>query len=306
MALRAGRSDARGPGAARRAEALTAYLFLLPNIIGFLVFTLIAVLASLFLAFTEYDILSPPRFIGLENFRKLLLADQTFRIVLRNTVLFTIASVLGSMVLSLGVALALNRALRGVVLFRTAYYLPVVTSSVAVAVIWTWFFNPDFGPLNYYLRLLGWHQPPHWLGSPQWALPAVILVAIWRSVGYDMILWLAGLQAIPQHLYEAAAIDGAGAWARFWAITVPLLTPTTFFVLVVSLIRAFQVFDTVVILTNGGPADASRTMVLYIYNQGFEFLRMGYGAAIAWVLFLLIFAVTLVQWRLQGRWVVYD
>jgi multiple sugar transport system permease protein len=181
----------------------------------------------------------------------------------------------------------------------------VVTSSVAVAVVWTWFYNPDFGPLNYYLSVLG-IRPPPWLGSPQWALPAVIIVSVWKSIGYDMIIWLAGLQGIPQHLYEAAAIDGAGRWRRFTTITLPLLTPTTFFVLVISLIRAFQVFDIVQVMTDGGPADATRTMVLFIYDQGFRYLKMGYGAAVAWTLFVIVFAVTMVQWRVQKRWVHYD
>jgi multiple sugar transport system permease protein len=225
--------------------------------------------------------------------------------VLWNTTAFTVVSVAGSMVISLGVALAMNAALRAIVIFRTAYYLPVVTSSVAVAVVWTWFYNPDFGPLNYYLAAVGF-RPPQWLGSPQWALPAVIIVSVWKAIGYDMIIWLSGLQGIPQHLYEAAAIDGAGRWRRFTAITLPLLTPTTFFVLVISLIRAFQVFDVVQVMTDGGPADHTRTMVLFIYDQGFKYLKMGYAAAVAWTLFVIVFIVTIVQWRVQGRWVHYE
>jgi multiple sugar transport system permease protein len=289
----------------RRDEARTAYLFLLPNILGFLIFTALAVVASAGIALTDWDLLSPPELVGFKNFVRLLTRDETFFMVLRNTVVFTAVSVVATMVLSLLVALAMNQALRGIVLFRTAYYLPVVTSSVAVAVVWTWFYNPDFGPLNYYLSRLGAPAPP-WLGSPEWALPAVIIVAVWKTIGYDMILWLAGLQGIPTHLYEAAAIDGAGRWRRFTAITLPLLTPTTFFVLVISLIHAFQVFDTVQVMTGGGPADASRTMVVFIYDQGFRFLKMGYAAAVAWFLFVFIFLVTLAQWRLQRRWVSYD
>jgi multiple sugar transport system permease protein len=269
------------------------------------VFTALAVVASAGIALTDWDLLSPPEFVGFKNFVRLLTRDDTYFKVLRNTLVFTVSSVSATMVLSLLVALAMNAALRGIVIFRTAYYLPVVTSSVAVAVVWTWFYNPDFGPLNYYLAAVGL-KPPPWLGSPDWALPAVIIVAIWKSVGYDMILWLAGLQGIPQHLYEAAAIDGAGRWRRFTAITLPLLTPTTFFVLVISLIQAFQVFDTVQVMTGGGPADASRTMVVYIYDQGFRFLKMGYAAAVAWMLFLFIFLITIVQWRLQKQWVSYD
>lgn len=292
-------------GSLRRGETVAAYLFLLPNIVGFLVFTLLAVIASAGIALTNWDIISMPDFVGLRNFERLLTIDDSFRKVLWNTTVFTIASVVGSMVISLGVALAMNAALRGIVIFRTAYYLPVVTSSVAVAVVWTWFYNPDFGPLNYYLSALGF-KPPQWLGSPEWALGAVVIVAVWKAIGYDMILWLAGLQGIPQHLYEAAAIDGAGRWRRFTGITLPLLTPTTFFVLVISLIRAFQVFDIVQVMTDGGPADATRTMVLYIYDQGFRYLKMGYAAAVAWTLFVIIFLITVVQWRTQARWVNYD
>ena len=187
----------------RRDETRTAYLFLLPNILGFLIFTALAVVASAGIALTDWDLLSPPEFVGFKNFVRLLTRDETFVTVLRNTLVFTAASVVATMALSLLVALAMNQALRGIVVFRTAYYLPVVTSSVAVAVVWTWFYNPDFGPLNYYLGRLG-VRAPAWLGSPEWALPAVIIVAVWKTIGYDMILWLAGLQGIPPHLYEAA------------------------------------------------------------------------------------------------------
>jgi multiple sugar transport system permease protein len=292
-------------GSLRRGEAVAAYLFLLPNIVGFLVFTLLAVVASAAIALTNWDIISTPDFVGLRNFERLLTVDDSFRKVLRNTTIFTVASVAGSMLLSLGVALAMNAALRGIVIFRTAYYLPVVTSSVAVAVVWTWFYNPDFGPLNYYLSAIGF-RPPQWLGSPEWALPAVIIVSVWKAIGYDMIIWLSGLQGIPQHLYEAASIDGATRWRRFTSITLPLLTPTTFFVLVISLIRAFQVFDVVQVMTDGGPADATRTMVLFIYDQGFKYLKMGYAASVAWALFVIVFVVTIVQWRVQARWVHYE
>lgn len=247
----------------------------------------------------------PPEFVGLRNFVNLLANDDAFMTVLRNTATFTVVSVAATMVLSLLVALAMNQALRGIVLFRTAYYLPVVTSSVAVAVVWSWFYNPDFGPLSYYLGAVG-IRAPLWLGSPDWSLWAVILVAVWKSIGYQMILWLAGLQGIAQHLYEAASIDGAGRWRRFTGITLPLLTPTTFFVLVISLINAFQVFDLVQVMTGGGPADSSRTMVVFIYNQGFQFLKMGYAAAVAWTLFVIIFLITLIQWRVQKRWVNYE
>ncbi len=293
-------------GSMARREAIAAYLFLLPNIIGFLIFTAIAVTASLVISLTNWDLLSPPRFIGLANYVKLFTNDPTFGKVLVNTIAFTAGSVPLATAIGLGLALVMNQPLRGVVLYRALYFLPVVTSMVVVALIWRWLYNPDFGVVNYALGALGVRQPPNWLTSPAWAMPAVILMAVWKQVGYTMVIYLAGLQAIPGHLYEAASIDGAGGWQRFRHITLPMLTPTTFFVLIISVINSFQVFDAVLVLTGGGPADATRTLVVYIYDQAFTYLQMGYGAAIAWVLCLIIFVITVIQWRLQGRWVYYD
>ena len=288
-------------GSMARREAIAGYLFLLPNIIGFLIFTAIAVTASLVISLTNWDLLSPPRFIGLANYVKLFTNDPTFGKVLVNTIVFTAGSVPLATAIGLGLALVMNQPLRGVVLFRALYFLPVVTSMVVVALIWRWLYNPDFGVVNYALGALGVRQPPNWLTSPAWAMPAVILMAVWKQVGYTMVIYLAGLQAIPGHLYEAASIDGAGGWQRFRHITLPMLTPTTFFVLIISVINSFQVFDAVLVLTGGGPADATRTLVVYIYDQAFNYLQMGYGAHIAWVLCLIIFVITLIQWRLQGR-----
>lgn len=296
----------RAGGSLARREAAAAWLFLLPNLIGVGVFTVLAIVASAAISLTDWDLLSPPGFVGLANYRELLGNDPMFRTVLLNTAWFTVVSVPLAMILALLLALALNQGIRAIPLFRAAYFLPVVTATVVVALVWRWFFNPDFGLLNDILYRLGVANPPNWLGSREWAMPAVIIVAVWKQVGYNMVIFLAGLQAIPRTLHEAAAIDGASRSQRFWHVTLPLLTPTTFFVLVVSVINSLQVFDAVLVLTDGGPANATRTIVYQIWEEAFVFLKMGYAAAVAWLLFLLIFLFTLLQWKLQGRWVHYE
>lgn len=296
----------KGRGALARRETIAGYLFLLPNVIGFLIFTALAVVASAALSLTSWDLLSSPEFIGLDNYVTLFTNDPLFRTVLWNTFYFTVVSVPVSTVLALALALTFNTGLRAVPLYRAAYFLPVITATVVVALIWRWFYNPDFGILNYVLYELGVESPPNWLSSRKWAMPSVIILSIWKQVGYSMVIFLAGLQSIPPTLYEAASIDGAGPWQRFRNITLPLLTPTTFFVLVISIINALQVFDAVLVLTDGGPANATRTMVYHIWQQGFVFLEMGYAAAVAWILFFFVFLVTVLQWKLQSRWVHYE
>lgn len=289
-----------------RREAIAGYLFLLPNMIGFVIFTALAVVASAVLSFTEWDLLTDPKWVGLDNYVTLITNDPLFHQVLWNTLYFTAVSVPASTIIALGLALLLNTGLRAVPLFRVAYFLPVITATVVVAMIWRWFYNPDFGVLNYVLWKLGVDIPPNWLSDRAWAMPAIIIMAVWKQVGYNMVIFLAGLQAIPVSLYEAASIDGAGRWQKFKSITLPMLTPTTFFVLVITIIGSLQVFDAVLVLTDGGPANSTRTIVYHIWEQGFTFLRMGYAAAVAWVLFFIVFLVTLLQWKLQGRWVHYE
>jgi multiple sugar transport system permease protein len=287
-------------------EAIAAYLFLLPNMLGFVIFTVLAVAASAVISLTNWDLLSPAKFVGLANYQRLLTNDPLFHKVLVNTFYFTFVSVPLAVILSLVLALALNQGLRGVTVFRTIYFLPVITSMVVVALIFRWFYNPDFGVLNYVLFKIGINNPPNWLANRQWAMPAIIIMAVWKQLGYNMVIFLAGLQAIPTNLYEAASIDGAGKWERFRHITIPMLTPTTFFIVVISIIHSLQVFDAVLVLTEGGPANATRTIVYHIWQQAFQFLQMGYAAAVAWVLFFMIFLVTMLQWKLQGRWVHYE
>jgi multiple sugar transport system permease protein len=289
----------------RRQETIAGYLFLLPNILGFLVFSSIPVVATFTISLLDWDLIRAPRFVGIDNYVKLLTDDPVFRKVLFNTAYYVIGTVPAGIVLSLLLALAMNANVRGIAVFRAIFFIPVISASVAVAVMWRWLYNTDFGLINVVLTSVGLKAIP-WLSSTTWAMPAVILMAIWKSLGYNMVIFLAGLQSIPAHLHEAAAIDGANGVQRFRHITLPLLAPTTFFVLVISMIGSFQVFDLAFVLTKGGPGDATNTMVMYIYNQAFQFFHMGYAAAIAWVLFAIIFAITLLQHQLQKRWVHYE
>ena len=278
--------------------------FLFPSLIGLALFTLIPILASLGLTLFEWDLLTPPEFVGLGNFQRLI-SDQDFWSSLAHTLSFIVGYIPLVMVLALGVAVVLNQKLKGVIFFRAAFFTPVVSAWVAIALLWSWIFNPKFGIVNYLLGLVG-IQGPAWLFDPHWAMPAIIITSVWKDIGFLMVMFLAGLQGIPQEYYEAAAIDGAGGWQRFRRITLPLLSPTTFFALIISLINSFQVFDQVWVMTGGGPAGATSVLVERIVKNAFSYSRMGYAATLSWVLFLLVFTATLIQMRLQKRWVTYD
>ncbi len=294
----------------RRREVRAAFFFLLPNVLGFLVFTIGPLFASLGFSLLEWNLLTPPAFLGLENYVDLI-RDKEFGRSLRATFYYLAGSVPLGVVVSLALAVALNQHIKGMRLFRTVYFVPVVSSMVAVALMWRWMYNPTSGVLNFMLnRLFQFlHLPltaPDWLQSPVWAMPAIIIMSVWKGMGYNMVLFLAGLQGIPRHLYEAAEIDGASQHRQFWSITLPLLTPTTFFVVIMSVIGSFQVFEQAYIMTQGGPVRSTVTTVYYIYENGFQWHRMGYASAVAWALFAMILGVTLVQWRLQDRWVYYE
>ncbi len=289
----------------RRRETWAAYSFLLPNLLGFVVFTFLPVFAALLISLTDWNLLQPPKWVGLKNFVTLA-QDPLFRKVLGNTAVYVLGTVPVQMVLALLVAMALNQSIPGTLFFRAAFFMPVVTSAVAIALVWRWIYNADFGVLNSMLYMIGINDPPHWLTSTKWALPSIMIMSVWQQIGFSMVLFLAGLQGVPEHLYEAARIDGAGPFQRFLFITIPMLTPTTFFVFVINIINSFQVFDQAFIMTSGGPANATNTIVYNIYQNAFQFFKMGYAAAMAWVLFAIIFIVTVVQFRLQRRWVHYD
>jgi multiple sugar transport system permease protein len=285
-------------------EIALAYLFLLPTLLGLLFFSLGPVVAGFLVSFTNWNILLSPHWVGLTNYQALVDQDLP-RKVLGNTFYYTIFNVPLNMALALGVALLLNQKLRFVALYRAVYFLPVVSSTVAASLIWAWLFSPNFGPINYFLEFVGIPGPP-WLGSTRWAMPAVIIMSVWKGFGTNMLIFLAGLQGIPQEMMEAAMIDGANTWQRFWRVTWPLLSPTTFFVLVISCIASFQVFEQVFIMTDGGPAYATTVLGLFIYLNAFRYNNMGYAAAAAYILFAIILTITLVQFRLQGRWTNYD
>lgn len=278
--------------------------FLLPSLVGLLIFTLLPIASSLVLSFFEWDLLTPPKFVGLSNYARLP-SDQVFREALGHTLLFIAGYLPLVLVSALAVALLLNQRLRGVAVFRTLFFIPVVSAWVAVALIWTWLFNPQYGLINYLLGFIG-ITGPAWLYDPSWAMPAIILTSVWKDTGFVAVMYLAGLQGIPGQLYEAAAIDGASRWHSFRFITLPLLSPVTFFALIISLINSFQVFDQVWIMTNGGPAGATTVLVEQIVRNAFSYSKMGYAAALSWVLFALVFVVTLFQTRMQKRWVTYD
>ena len=295
---------------ASRQEAIAALLFLLPNIIGFIIFTTGPVLASLGISLLEWNLLNPPTWLGLDNYIAMV-QDVEFWHSLWATLYYTLGSVPLGIVLALALAMALNQKIRGIALYRTIYFIPVVSSMVAVSLMWRWMYNPTGGMLNYILSgIFSFFslpiQPPDWLQSTTWAMPAIIFMSVWKGLGYNIVLYLAGLQGIPGHHYEAAEIDGATGWYKFWHITLPLLTPTSFFILIMSFIGSFQVFEQAYIMTQGGPARATVTTVYYIYENGFRWYKMGYASAVAWILFAFIMIITLVQWRYQERWVFYE
>lgn len=290
-----------------REEERAAYLFLLPWLIGLVVFLIGPIIASVIISMTDWNLVSSPQWVGLANYQEMLFDDRNFWQSIRVTLYYTLLSVPLFMVSGLGLSLLLNMRLQGMNWFRTLLYLPSVLSGVAVAVLWVSLLNPDLGAVNWVLRGLGVANPPRWLSSPQWAVPSVVLMGMW-GVGGGAIIYLAGLQNIPPQLYEAATIDGAGAWRKFIHITIPMLTPTLFFVLITSLLGAFQVFDTAFVLggSRGGTSGALRFYLLNMWNEGFRNGRLGYASALAWVLVLLATIVIMIMFRTSARWVYYE
>jgi multiple sugar transport system permease protein len=279
-----------------------AYLFLAPGLILFSVFTVFALVYAFYLTFHEWNILQPAKpFVGLQNYRDML-HDQQFKQSVINTAYFTGGSIPITMAIGLGVALLLNQPLRFRGLFRTMYFLPVVTPFVASAILWKWLYNGDYGLFNFYLLKVHLiQQPLLFLSSKNLAMPSVILMAIWGGVGFSMVVYLAGLQSIPEELYEAAKIDGANAFSRLRYITIPMLAPTTLFLLVIGIIGSFQIFTQIFVMTGGGPVGRTTTIVYYIYQSAFTYYEMGYASTLAYGLFVLLFAVTLLQLQLYRR-----
>jgi multiple sugar transport system permease protein len=286
-------------------EAVAGYLFVLPTLVGFLAFTVGPMLFSFGISLFEWEVLTPPRFVGTANYA-FMLRNERFLNGFRNTLLFALVVVAVNVAISLLLAVAIQRRLPTLLraYYRTAFFLPLVISTASVAIVLSFVFNREFGIANYYLGLLGIGPIP-WLTSSSWAMTTVVIATVWKSFGFDLIVFVAGLQSVPRHLYDAAAIDGANGWQQFWRITLPLLSPTIFFATVVGVIGNLQVFDQAYILTKGGPGDATRTVVMVIYDDAFGTLRMGYGSAIAAVLFVLIMTLTLAQFALGRRLVHY-
>jgi multiple sugar transport system permease protein len=279
----------------------TAYLFLSPGLILFGVFFVYAVVFSFWLSFHKWNIIEPAKpFVGLDNYRAIL-QDAGFRRAIGNTIYYTVGSIPAEMFLGLMIALLLNAQIRGLGLFRTMYYLPVITPLVVASIIWKWVYNADFGLANYYLlkaNLIS--EPLLWLSDKDLAMPAVIAMTVWKGVGFYMVVYLAGLQAIPQELYEAAEVDGAGPVQRFWRVTLPLLAPTTFFLLIISIIGSFHIFTQIFVMTSGGPpgpGGATTTVMYYIWRSAFQFFEMGYAAALSYAVFAMLFVFSLIQFR---------
>ena len=305
----------RGPGVlarlvgasspAQARKALWGYLFALPWIAGLLIFVLGPILASFILSFTQYDVMSPPKFVGFANYGKAFLHDNLFWPSIGRTLVYALAVVPLGIVGSLALALFLSRKVRGVSLFRTLYFLPTLTPAVALALLWSWLFDPTVGPINVALAYLG-IAGPGWLTSPQWALPSLVIIALWASVGGNtMLIFLAGLKGVPPELYDAAQIDGANAWSRFWHVTLPMISPTMLFNLILGVIGALKVFTISFVATSGGPSYSTWFFALHIYQQAFSYFQMGYGSALAWVFLVLLLVFTWLQLTYSRRWVYY-
>jgi multiple sugar transport system permease protein len=282
-----------------RRDWFPAFVFLLPNLVSIGLFTLIPVVAGFFLSFTNWDMLSNPEWVGLENYADIL-KDRQFWNALRNTSIYTLIVIPGGLAVSMLLALALNSKIKGTAIYQAIFFLPYVSSTVAIALVWKWIYHPDYGVFNAMLRAVGL-PGVDWLTDPKVALISVAIVQIWQTAGYNMVLLLAGLRAIPKDYYEAARIDGASPWTIFWAITVPLLMPTIFFVTTISIIASFQVFNLIYVMTGGGPGNSTKVFVFYVWENGFSFFKMGYASALAYILFVIILAITLIQARFLGR-----
>lgn len=285
-------------------EHAAGYLFVLPNFFGVLVFVLFPLLFSMVLVFMKWDYLKGLdglSFVGLSNVKQMF-HDEYLIHALKNNFVFTVVTVPVSMFIGLVIAVVLNKYIYGKSVLRTMFFLPHVTSMATVSVVWRVLYNAKEGPINAFIHSLGFEQAPGWLASPHWALPAIIIMVIWMQSGYTMVLYLAGIQGISKDLFEASAIDGAGWLRQFRDITLPMLKPTTFFLTVTLLISSFQVFAVVAVMTGGGPLNSTMVISYQIYIQAFQNYKMGYAAAMSWFLFLLIFIVTMVQWRNQKKW----
>jgi multiple sugar transport system permease protein len=288
-------------------QALWGYLFALPWVVGLIIFWAGPIIASAYFSFTSYEIIGAPRWLGLDNYVRAFTSDDLFWPSLGRTFTFAVIFVPASVGGALFLAAMLNQKLKGTNVYRTVFFVPHLIPAVALAVVWTYLLQPRFGPINMFLRDLGVANPPNWLSARDSALYSVIMINVWAAVGGNtMLIFLAGLQGVPQELYEAADIDGANSWTKFRHVTIPLLTPTIFFNLVLGVIGALKVFTTAWVATQGGPSYATWFFALHIYSQAFAFFRLGYGSALAWVLAIILMVFTYIQVRTSRRWVHYE
>jgi multiple sugar transport system permease protein len=301
----AARPSRRGSSPLTRRKAIEGYLYIAPFLIGFLIFTAYPLLASLYLSFTNFNLISDPVWVGLENYTRAFTGDNLFWSSLERTGRYALLVVPLGVLASLGAALLLNQGFPGTSIFRTFFFLPSITPIIASVLIWLWILQPSIGVMNYLLSLVGVPGPP-WVQSTVWAVPSLVLLGLWNTAGGSrMIVFLAGLQGVPTELYEASKIDGANAWQRFRNVTLPLISPTIFFNVVISIIGALSVFSVAYIGTQGGPAYATYFYVYHLYTSAFQYSLMGYASALAWVFLLIVLALTVIQFQLSDRWVYY-
>lgn len=284
-------------------ENLLGYSLVLPSLLGYMIFVFIPIGFAVVLSLMEWNgsVNTPMEFVGLKNFIKLF-GESGFIISLKNTLFYTVFTVPLTLAASLLTAILLNSKIKGITAFRTAYFFPYIASIIAVGAVWNMLFQPEYGPINNFLRFIGIENPPGWVTSTDWAMSAVIIVSIWKYMGYYMLVYLAGLQGIPSEIYEAASIDGANGWQKFKDITVPMLRPTTFFVSIMLTIQCFKIFDLIYVMTQGGPGRSTNVLVYFIYNKAFVSSKFGYASAAAMVLFIIVLAVTLIQFRGERKY----
>lgn len=304
--VRAAVTKRMGGGSLNRSETLAGFLFVSPMLIGVFVLVLVPIVATLVLSFADWNFIqgwNGIKWVGFDNFRKLL-SDPLFLRSVRNNLIFLLA-VPVYMLISMVLAVLIDRYVYLKGYFKVAYFMPYVSNIVAVAVVWMVLFQPSYGPVNEVLRTFGFSHPPKWLADPHYALASIMMITVWISIGFNMIIYIAGLQSIPRDLYEAADIDGANAWTKFARVTFPMLSPTSFFLLVTGIISTFKVFDIIAVTTQGGPIGSTSLMVWYLYDQAFNNLKVGYASSVAAVLFLFVLLITVGQWGAQKKWVNY-
>ena len=288
-----------------RRKTLVAYSFILPNLLGFFIFTFVPIVFSLLLSFCEWNSGGEIKFIGLDNFIRMFSKDNSFWIALKNTIYYTVVTVPVTLALALFLAILMNKPLKGRVFFRSVLFFPYVASLVAIAVVWMALFNPDRGPVNSILMAIGIENPPRWAASTTWAMPTIIGLTVWKGMGYYMIVYLAALQGVSRDLYEAASLDGATRWQQFVNITWPCVTPTTFYILMMLIVATFKSYDIMYITTQGGPGEATKVLAYHIYNTAFVSSQFGYASAIAMILLAMIVVSTLIQFKFEKRFTSY-